>query len=68
MVLIFLVAKVFQKGTMPGYNVQKSLCLTLTWDAMSRNDQQQGYVVQHPLPQEKLPSAAQLKSIFSHSC
>ena len=35
---------------------------------MSRNDQQQGYVVQHPLPQEKLPSAAQLKSIFSHSC
>ena len=31
-VLIFLVTKVFQKGTMFS---QISLCLTITWDAMS---------------------------------
>ena len=51
-----------------GYNVQMSLCLTLTWDAMSRNGQRQGYVVQHSLPQEKSPSAAQLKLLFGDSC
>ena len=43
------------------YNVQVSFCLTLTWDAMSCNGQRQGYVVQHLLPHEKSPLAAQLK-------
>ena len=35
---------------------------------MSRNGQRQGYVVQHSLPQEKAPSAAQLKLLFGDSC
>ena len=51
-----------------GYNVQMSLCLTLTWDAMSRNGQRQGSVVQHSLPLKKSPSAAQLKLLFGDSC
>ena len=51
-----------------GYNVQMSLFLLLTWDAMSRNGQRQGYVVQHSLPQKKSPSVAQLKLLFGDSC
>ena len=35
---------------------------------MSRNGLRQGHVVQHPLPQEKSTSAAQLKSRFRDSC
>ena len=35
--IIFLVTKVFQKG----YNVQMSLCVSLTWYGMSRDGQRQ---------------------------
>ena len=54
-----------------GYNVQMSLCLILTWDAMSRSGQRQGYVMASickatPLP-GKSPLAAQLISSFGDS-
>ena len=57
MVLIFLVTKVFQKGTM-----FKWVCFTLTWDATSRNGQR-GYVVAWVCtdPQKKSPLGSPVK-------
>ena len=52
-----------------GCNVQISKCLTLIWDAMSRNGQWQDWwpeCVQPPSPPGNL--AAQLKSPYCHSC
>ena len=66
MVLIFLVTKVFQKGTMFEWvNVFE----ILTWDAMSRNGQRQAWwpeCERSPSPPGKL--VAQLKSPIGESC
>ena len=55
---IFLVTKVFQKGTM----FWMSLCFSLTWDSVACNGRRQGFMVawaslsvySRPLPSEKM--------------
>ena len=67
MLLIFLVISVPK-----GYNVQMSLSLTLTGDAMSPNGLATRLCgdlsVYSTPPPGKLPSAVQLKSLLGDSC
>ena len=65
MVLIFLVTKGFLKGTM---HVQLSNCLTLTWNATSRNGQRQARWPKCAATPPPGKLAAQLKSRFGDSC